>query len=441
MAEIVRSSGSQNLAWLESDANYVWFRSHPVPIKSGTVCATGVRGILRAPLHLCRYPPMSTSHPFGNLSPAQFLRDYWQKKPLLIKAAFPSDLAAISPEELAGLAMEEDVESRLVQHNPEQDSWQLQHGPFKASTFKKLPKENYTLLVQAVDHWVPEVAALRHAYHCFPQWRFDDVMVSYAVKGGGVGPHTDQYDVFLIQGLGRRRWQVADASIDVLPNPAVSALRQVMPFPASMDVIVEPGDVLYVPPGAPHWGTALEPCLTYSVGFRAPSQADIVTQLAEWLVEHGVDGKRYSDPDLQAVSDSALIPGQTLQKVRALMSDLIQQPALVERAFARLVSQTRLPLEPPEKNYTAAGLKTALGKKKILQRNDDARLAWFAGADGHVHLFANGEELDVGTLNSGSAGFLCNQARLSAEQLTAFTDDLAFWPVLTMLVNRGVFTL
>lgn len=385
--------------------------------------------------------PLKPGSPFGALTPEQFLRDYWQKKPLLIKGAFPPDLAAISPDELAGLAMEDDVESRLVQHDPAGDRWQLQHGPFKASTFKKLPKENYTLLVQAVDHWVPDVAALRHAYHCFPNWRFDDVMVSYAVKGGGVGPHTDQYDVFLIQGLGRRRWQVADASIMVAANPAVSALRQVMPFTASMDVIVEPGDVLYVPPGAPHWGTALEPCLTYSVGFRAPSQADILTRLAEWLVEHGIDGKRYSDPDLQPVGDAALIPAQTLQKVRGLMAELVQQPALVERAFACLVSQTRVALEPLETDLTPAKLKSALGKKKALRRHDDARLAWFAGADNRVHLFANGEELDVGALNSQSAGFLCNQVSINAATLTEFADDLAFLPALTMLVNRGIFVL
>lgn len=384
---------------------------------------------------------MPTPSLFGALSPEQFLRDYWQKKPLLIKGAFPATLAAISPEELAGLAMEEEVESRLVQHDPSSGNWQLQHGPFKASTFKKLPKENYTLLVQAVDHWVPEVAALRHAYDCFPQWRFDDVMVSYAVKGGGVGPHTDQYDVFLVQGLGRRRWQVAEANINVIANPAVSALRQVQPFEPSLDVIVEPGDVLYVPPGAPHWGTAIEPCLTYSVGFRVQSQADILTRLAEWLVENGIDGKRFADPDLLPASDSALIPAVTQQKVRTMMLELIQQPALVERAFACLVSQTRVALEPPERELTPARLKSALAKKKTLHKHDDARFAWFAGADGHVHLFANGEELDVGALKSDSAAFLANQIRVDAANLADFADDLAFLPTLTMLVNRGVFVL
>lgn len=384
---------------------------------------------------------MPTPSLFGTLSAEQFLRDYWQKKPLLIKGAFPATLAAISPEELAGLAMEEEVESRLVQHDPASGNWQLQHGPFKASTFKKLPKENYTLLVQAVDHWVPEVAALRHAYDCFPQWRFDDVMVSYAVKGGGVGPHTDQYDVFLVQGLGRRRWQVAEAGSHVVANPAVSALRQVQPFEPSLDVIVEPGDVLYVPPGAPHWGTAIEPCLTYSVGFRVQSQADILTRLAEWLVEHGIDGKRFADPDLLPASDSALIPAVTQQKVRTMMLELIQQPALVERAFACLVSQTRVALEPPERELSPTQLKSALAKKKSLLKHDDARFAWFAGADGCVHLFANGEELDVGALKSDSAAFLANQTRIDAAALTEFAEDLAFLPTLTMLVNRGVFVL
>ena len=378
---------------------------------------------------------------FGSLTAEQFLRDYWQKKPLLIKGAFPADLAAITPEELAGLAMEEDVESRLVQHDPASGQWQLQHGPFKASTFKKLPKENYTLLVQAVDHWVPEVAAIRHAYDCFPQWRFDDVMVSYAVKGGGVGPHTDQYDVFLVQGLGRRRWQVADASITVIQNPAVKALRQVEPFEASIDVIVEPGDVMYVPPGAPHWGTAIEPCLTYSVGFRVQSQADILTRLAEWMVENHVDGKRFADPDLQPATDTALIPAVTQQKVRDMMLELVQQPALVERAFACLVSQTRVPLEWLEDELSESKLKTLLSKKKVLQKHDDARFAWFAGSDGRVHVFANGEELEVGSLRSESAAFLCNARVIDGSALNQFADDLAFLPTLTMLVNRWAFLL
>ncbi len=377
---------------------------------------------------------------FGQLTAEQFFAEYWHRKPVLLRGVFARDLAAISPEELAGLAMEEEVESRLVRHDPDSNDWQLQHGPFKASVFKKLPKENYTLLVQAVDHWVPEVAALRHRYAMFPQWRFDDVMVSYAVPGGGVGPHTDQYDVFLVQGLGRRRWQVADASCRVVANPAVKALRQVMPFDASMDVIVEPGDVLYVPPGAPHWGTAIDSCLTYSIGFRAPTQADIVTQLAEMMVDNCIDGLRYADPDLRPATDSALIPGSALKQIRQMMLQLVQQPALVERAFASLVTQTRVPLEQPEDELTTSQLAQALKKKRVLNRHDDARMAWFAGADGHVHLFANGEELDVGTLDSRAASFLANCARIDASTIGEFHDDVAFLPTLAMLVNRGIFS-
>ncbi|WP_157591462.1 cupin domain-containing protein [Permianibacter aggregans] len=379
--------------------------------------------------------------PFGEISVETFFRDYWQKKPLLIKNAFPTDLAATTPEELAALAMEEEVDARLVQHDPEKDSWHVDYGPFTKAALRKLPRENYTLLVQAVDYFISEVAALKQSLNMFPQWRFDDVMVSYAVKGGGVGPHLDQYDVFLIQGLGRRRWLVANPDYPSVPNDKVKLLRQIEPFTPSLDVIAEPGDMLYVPPNAPHCGTALEPCLTYSIGFRAPAQADIAARLADYLTEQEMDGVRYADPELQAAMDSAQISAAQMQKVKTLMSALMNDTTALEKSYAALVTQTRFSLTPVAKNWSKDKLIAALRKNKTLVRDDNARFAWFIGQDKAVHLFANGLEIPVSGISAESAQFLSNTTEVNAEAVERFADDLSFPDLLTTLFNAGAFQL
>lgn len=384
---------------------------------------------------------MAVKSPFGDISVETFFRDYWQKKPLLIKGAFPADLAATTPEELAALALEEEVDARLVQHDAEKDTWNVDYGPFTKAALRKLPRENYTLLVQAVDYFIPAVAALKQPLSIFPQWRFDDVMVSYAVKGGGVGPHLDQYDVFLIQGLGRRRWLVANPDYPSVPNDKVKLLRQIEPFEASLDVIAEPGDMLYVPPNAPHCGTAMEPCLTYSIGFRAPAQADLVARLADWLTEQELDGSRYSDPDLQPVTDSAQINEAQLHKAKALVTAMIQNDTAFEKSYAALVTQTRFSLTPVTKNWSKDKLTGTLAKGAQLLKDDNARLAWFVGKDNEVHVFANGLEIPVPAISSEAATFLCNCHQITKQDLDRFAEDLSFSALMTTLFNTGAFQL
>src|SRR6218665_1377303 len=200
-----------------------------------------------------------------NFDSAAFLRDFWQKRPVLIRNPWRDWANPLAPDELAGLACEPGIESRLIEQSG--DNWSLDNGPFAEARFARLGGKPWTLLVQAVDHHVPDVAALIQPFRFIPDWRIDDVMVSYASDRGGVGPHFDQYDVFLVQGLGKRRWRLGvrcDQSTPLVPN---IGLRLLAGFEATEEWGLEPGDILYVPPGFAHEGVAIgDDCMTYSIG-------------------------------------------------------------------------------------------------------------------------------------------------------------------------------
>ncbi|MET0410085.1 MAG: cupin domain-containing protein, partial [Polyangiaceae bacterium] len=226
------------------------------------------------------------------LSPRRFLQRYWQKEPLLLRGAVSSSFG-LSGDVLAGLACEDDVESRLVLGSVEQ-GFRLEHGPFEAKRFRRLPRREWTLLVQDVDQHLPRVAALFEGVSFIPDWRVDDVMVSYAVPGGSVGPHVDAYDVFLVQLQGERRWQLsAQQDLELRSDAELKLLAR---FTPEVEHVLGPGDVLYLPPGLAHYGLAQSECLTASVGFRAPSQDEL---LADFLQEvaTGASLERYGDPD------------------------------------------------------------------------------------------------------------------------------------------------
>jgi 50S ribosomal protein L16 3-hydroxylase len=227
----------------------------------------------------------AAAHPIlRGIGARRFLTEYWQKKPLLLRNALPGFVSPLTPDELAGLALETDVESRLVLERGKRERWELRNGPFSAAQFKRLPKQRWTLLVQAVDHWVPPVRALFNHFAFLPAWRFDDIMVSYAVDKGGVGPHFDYYDVFLLQGLGQRRWRIGDRCDVSTPLRTDTQLRILKRFTTREEFVLEPGDLLYVPPGIAHWGTAVGECMTYSIGFRAPSEVELLHTIAAAVI-------------------------------------------------------------------------------------------------------------------------------------------------------------
>ncbi|HET6567122.1 MAG TPA: cupin domain-containing protein, partial [Rhodothermales bacterium] len=255
----------------------------------------------------------------GGLSPADFLAEYWQKKPLLVRGALPDFESPVSPEDLAGLACEPDVSARLILERGGDYPWQLRHGPFDEQDFADLAPTHWTLLVSEVDRWVPEVAALLDRFRFIPSWRIDDVMISYAPAEGGVGAHVDNYDVFLLQAKGQRRWQIGAGPVqeeNLVPDIDIRMLRD---FEPEEEWLLAPGDLLYLPPRIAHHGVAVGDCMTYSIGFRAPSYQDILTGFLSYLAEQVDPLARYSDPDLKPQLHPGEIGPSALGKVRALL--------------------------------------------------------------------------------------------------------------------------
>lgn len=318
----------------------------------------------------------------GNVSTREFLTRYWQKRPLCSKNALPGFTDPLTPEELAGLACEADVEARLV--FTRRKSWQLQSGPFTEHDFTTLPARNWTLLVQAVDQWVPEVKELLRSVAFLPSWRVDDVMISYATPNGGVGPHFDYYDVFLVQGQGRRRWRTGQhcTAQDVLRND--SGLKLLRDFRCEHEWLLEPGDVLYVPPGVAHWGEALDASLCYSIGFRAPSVSELLLGFSDTLSESFPPDQRYTDPGLKP----PLLPGEidsaALRQVKRLLQHALHDDAALARWFGCHMT------EPKYDDLAAfAALPDLADPQLRLQANPRSRFAWQRHGD-TLLIFADG---------------------------------------------------
>jgi len=254
----------------------------------------------------------------GGITPSQFLTEYWQKKPLLIRASVPEFKGILSPDELAGLACEDDAQARLVQYT--KAGWQLEQGPFHEKRFSKLPVKDWTLLVQGVNHHLPEAMQLLQQFDFIPHARLDDLMVSYAPDGGGVGPHFDSYDVFLLQGQGKRLWRVSEQQDLSLVEGA--PLRILKNFEADQEWLLEAGDMLYLPPHIAHWGIAEGDCMTYSIGFRAPSAQELGVEFLSYLQEKCELSGMYQDPDLEPQLHPAKIGTEMVNQVAGMLSNL-----------------------------------------------------------------------------------------------------------------------
>ncbi len=296
-------------------------------------------------------PPLeidaSTLPPLG-MPPAQFLRDYWQKRPLLIRNAFPGFVSPIAPEDLAGLACEEAALSRLVAHDRARDTWVVRHGPFDEALFPQLGDHDWTLLVQDVDKWDMDVAALLPAFGFLPRWRIDDIMVSFATTGGSVGAHVDQYDVFLLQAQGQRRWEIDAGERPPLAFREDVELKLLREFHPTHAWTLAPGDMLYLPPGVPHHGVALDPCLTFSVGMRAPSAAELLGDFVDTLAADADEALRYADPDLQLPADPNEIDADAMRRVvQGLNALRMNDPERLGDWFGRFITLYRSAGEVP----------------------------------------------------------------------------------------------
>ena len=334
----------------------------------------------------------------GGLSPREFLARHWQKRPLLVRGAWPGFRDPLSVSDLFRLAARDDCESRMVLRSG--GRWSLEHGPFRIARLRRMPARRWTLLVQGLNHFVPSADRLLRAFRFVPYARLDDVMVSYAADGGGVGPHFDSYDVFLLQGHGRRRWRVSrqfEPTLD--PRAPLRILRR---FRAEDEWVLEPGDMLYLPPGVAHEGTALGPCLTYSVGFRSPSARELGIEFLAFLQDRlALGDERYADPGLRPSRRPGRIGDALVERSGAVLEDVRWRRDDVEEFLGCYLSapKSHVRFAPPARPLDRRGFQRACGR-------DGMRLALATGMlfrRGRVYV--NGE----GVLASGRTRALLEQ--------------------------------
>lgn len=376
----------------------------------------------------------------GGMRVKTFLRDWWRKKPLLIRNAFPDFESPITPEELAGLALEEEAVSRLILERGGAYPWQLRHGPFREEDFADLPASHWTLLVQEVDRWVPEVAALFEPFLFVPSWRLDDIMVSYAPEGGNVGAHVDRYDVFLIQALGRREWRIGAEPVSAeeevsVPDIDVDMLAD---FEADEALVLEEGDMLYLPPRVAHHGIALDPCMTFSVGFRAPAHAEYLDAVLRRAIMDADPLGSLSGTESAPPDHPGRIGEDVLDRLYHMIWDTLTVPVLGE-AFGALVTESRRgeELPAPEREWTGEELVEALRAGAELVRAAPNRFAFVERHNKCATLFVHGETYPLEPGLAYAAPLIAGRESLNAETLGEALEDEDFRELLAALANAG----
>ncbi len=370
----------------------------------------------------------------GNRSPETFLAEYWQKQPLLIRSALPGFTSPISPEELAGLCCESEVESRLVLEQAGSTPWTVEYGPIAENRFSTLPDTHWTLLVQECNRYVPELAELREQFTFIPNWRIDDVMASYAPTHGSVGPHTDQYDVFLIQAHGTRRWQISTNPVpddNFLPDIDLCIMRE---FTATEEWILHPGDMLYLPPGIAHHGVALDDCITLSVGFRAPSHAELLNSFADHMASQFAHTQRFADPALLLQQHSGEISSNALTQVQNILQKVLTDNACIDQWFGKFITEAKHEHEREEiETLDESEFLQTFVKNGTLHRREQVRFAFIANDSA---LFVDGQRYTLPAELAFAAPLLCNQSQWSYAQLQDTLTQPGFAKLLTTLYNQ-----
>jgi len=355
---------------------------------------------------------MDTTRPLallGGLSPAQFMKKHWQKKPLLVRQAIPGFRPLLAPGELFALAAREEVESRLVARDGQ--AWRLQRGPFARRALPSTKKPDWTLLVQGVDLHEPAAHALLHAFGFLPAARLDDLMISYATDGGGVGPHFDSYDVFLLQAQGRRRWRFGrQGDLSLRAGVPLKILER---FEPEEEYVLEPGDMLYLPPRYAHDGIAEGECQTYSIGFRAPARAELARELLQRIADEAAqeDGepRLYRDPRQEATRNPGAVPRAMVEFAREALAAALKDPRALERALGEYLTE-------PKANvwFEAARVPRRLRAVRL-----DPRTRMLH--DGR-HVFINGEAWRAAGKDAALMKRLADRRALDASELAGASD-------------------
>ncbi|MFV5404709.1 cupin domain-containing protein [Acinetobacter sp. 228] len=331
----------------------------------------------------------------GGMTAEQFLSEYWQKKPLLVRNAMPEIVSLLEPNDVMELALEEHVTARLIkQKDRDPNQWSVKSSPLLKADFQKMPKL-WTLLVQAVDHYSFDLSALWKKFPFIPQWRRDDIMVSYAPQGGSVGKHFDFYDVFLVQGYGHRRWQLGqmcDAETAFVPGQPLKLLPE---MEVNFDEVLTPGDLLYVPPGLAHYGVAEDDCLTYSFGFRMPNVSDMMDRVGDKFAENEALRNPLTDIIRDQISAAGEVTGNELEYLKDKIMEQLHNSNVLEDAIMSLMSEPKYPENLPEAEEIGTGdLEEALDQGYSIMLEPASRLL-YTEEDGEVLFWGNGEGLCV----------------------------------------------
>jgi 50S ribosomal protein L16 3-hydroxylase len=347
----------------------------------------------------------------GGLTASAFLRRCWQKQPLLVRNAIPGFSGLLDIDQMFELAARDDCESRLVLRDGRR--WHVEHGPLRPAIRRRLPARNWTLLLQGVDLLLPQARALLSRFDFIPHARLDDLMVSYAPPGGGVGPHFDSYDVFLLQGPGRRRWRVSrQADLSLVEDAPLKILSR---FAPEGECVLDAGDMLYLPPSLAHQGDAVSACYTYSIGFRAPSHSELMTQFLIYLEEKVSAEGRYRDPDLRLQAQPASISASMIAKVERVLGRIDWRRRDVADFLGRHLTEPKVHVRfsPPRRPLSAGSFLRAASRSGV--RLDLATQMLYTGS----RMYINGERVEIGSDAARALKTLANTRSLPATGIAA----------------------
>ena len=370
-----------------------------------------------------------------NISQEEFLKNYWQQKPVVLKQAIENFEDPIDANDLAGLAMEEVVESRIVENV--NNKWNVKHGPF--ADYDHLGENGWSLLVQGVDRWIPDVYSLRQLVGFIPEWSVDDVMVSYSALNGGVGAHLDQYDVFIIQGSGSRRWQVGSVDKSLMQKEIVQDLLQVETLSPIIDELLAPGDILYIPPFAPHCGETLSPSLSYSIGFRSPNQTELLTSFADFIYENELGKARFvNNAFKEEASLNSALPMDTVNKLKDFMLEALDNNNFDRFLHQFLTEPTReLDIIPSEQEWSETQLIQLIQSGNItIQKVLALKTSYFLDDDA-LHFYCNGTYFKLIDSQLDFVKTVHCESALDKFNLKSSLNQLENISLLTTLINTG----
>ena len=363
----------------------------------------------------------------------EFLDEYWQKKPVVIRQGFKDFVDPIAADELAGLAMEEQIESRLV--HKKDGKWQAAFGPFES--YEHLGNENWSLVIQALDNFSEEAAEIIEAFRFLPHWRLDDLMASFAMPGGSVGPHMDNYDTFICQGSGKRHWRVGDSGEHV-EFAAHEALLHVEAFEAIIDVELETGDILYIPPGFPHEGISLDTSMSFSVGFRANSAVSLLSAFADHLIDTEQGCQLLADPNRQVVSNSGEVSNQDYASIKSQLQNLLDDENSFKTFTGQFLTAAKHDLDVllPDEPFELTEVSNLLNSHAI-KRLGGLRAFYFEDTVEQGLCYINGTELAFSAEIANGVKLLCDNVFLTPEAISEWSHNATFVELVTELLNQG----